>query len=81
MIINRNSVTLCIINYCKINISNSLIKDINTTNPKKKLQYMIEIVRFLILLCLTKGLSSRSEISLKNKIEEEVYYHPNNKKK
>ena len=50
--------------YCKINISNSLINDIKTKNPRKKLQYINVTVRFLILLFLTKGLSSRSEISL-----------------
>ena len=53
-----------IIAYFKINISRLLKKDMNTKNPKKKLQYIIETVRFLTLLFLTNGLSSRSEISL-----------------
>ena len=64
MIINRKSVALYGVNYCKIKISKLLKKDMDTTNPKKKLQYIYVIVRFLILLFLTKGLSSRSEISL-----------------
>jgi hypothetical protein len=64
MIINRINVALYGNNYCKMNIRRLLVKDINTKNPIKKLQYIIEIVRFLILLFLTKGLSSRSEISL-----------------
>ena len=64
MIINRINDAVDGKNYRKINKSKSLIKDINTINPKKKLQYINVTVRFLILLCLTKGLSSKSEISL-----------------
>jgi hypothetical protein len=64
MIINRKTVAVYSKLYCKISISKSLTKDINTTNPIKKLQYMYVTVRFLILLFLTKGLSSRSETSL-----------------
>ena len=45
-------------------MSKLLKKDINTKNPIKKLQYINETVRFLTLLFLTKGLSSKSEISL-----------------
>ena len=52
------------INYVNIRISKLLRKDMNTRNPIKKLQYIIETVRFLTLLFLTKGLSSRSETSL-----------------
>ena len=52
------------INYDNIRISKLLRKDREITKPVKKLQYINVIVRFLILLFLTKGLSSRSEISL-----------------
>ena len=64
MIINRINVAREAFNYGKINIRRLLVKDINTTNPSKKLQYINVTVRFQILLFLTKGLSSRSEISL-----------------
>ena len=65
MIINRIYCrSLQGVNQDKIKIKKLLKKDINTKKPKKKLQYIADIARFLTLLFLTKGLSSKSEISL-----------------